>query len=147
MNKFIIYWCQKNIVTFSIFGKVMSLLWLDKTELLGVLLGIVMCGMVSFIHDQLVFDCVKSFLTPSLRPISLCTSSLIPWQHNIDISGVINNFNHLKVGLFFVVVAKMNLLSIKGWVAKVMTNNIFENNYGTQSIMEDMMTTMQTRQQ
>jgi len=42
---------------------VMSLLWLDKTELLGVLLGIVMCGMV---------------------------------------------------GLFFVVVAKMNLLSIKG---------------------------------
>jgi len=42
---------------------VMALLWLDKTELLGVLLGIVMCGMV---------------------------------------------------GLFFVVVAKMNLLSIEG---------------------------------
>jgi len=42
---------------------VMGLLWLDKTELLGILLGIVMCGMV---------------------------------------------------GLFFVVVARMNLLSIKG---------------------------------
>ena len=27
----------------------MSLLWLDKTELLGVLLGIVMCGMVNLI--------------------------------------------------------------------------------------------------
>jgi len=50
---------------------VMSLLWLDKTELLGVLLGIVMCGMV---------------------------------------------------GLFFVVVAKMNLLSIKGVVWGLIPN-------------------------
>ena len=28
---------------------VMGLLWLDKTELLGILLGIVMCGMVSIL--------------------------------------------------------------------------------------------------
>ena len=37
----------------------MSLLWLDKTELLGVLLGIVMCGMVILIRYQiLVFEFV-----------------------------------------------------------------------------------------
>ena len=77
------------IIAFNII-KVMALLWLDKTELLGVLLGIVMCGMV------------RIFPLYSMPP---------PSQHCI---GIISSDKAPQVGLFFVVVAKMNLLSIEG---------------------------------
>ena len=78
---------------------VMGLLWLDKTELLGILLGIVMCGMVGIL--PLIYWLLITIIT-------------ILWRH---IYHVLNTFICIvQVGLFFVVVARMNLLSIKGWV-------------------------------
>ena len=77
---------------------VMGLLWLDKTELLGILLGIVMCGMVGIL--PLIYGLALSSI-----------SSGGTFSHVLNTSICI-----VQVGLFFVVVARMNLLSIKGWV-------------------------------
>ena len=69
--------------------------------------------MVSLVHYQnLVFKFVfvmNGFAYPihSFPPFLKFDITIIDMNF-------INNSNHVKVGLFFVVVAKMNLLSIKG---------------------------------